>query len=121
MEFSEGSLKPIFIQLTEWVEDQIINDTFKGDEQIPSTNQFALEFSINPATANKGFNILVESGVIYKKRGIGMFVCPGAKEIIRKKRTDNFTNEYLNNLISEANKLKITKNELISLINQNMD
>lgn len=116
MRLDENSTTPLFIQIAEIIEDMILDEEFKEEEQIFSTNQLAESFKINPATARKGFNILVEENIIYKKRGVGMFVKEGAKEIIKEKRKKHFKENFLYNLISEAKKLNITKEEIISMI-----
>ena len=108
--------KSIFLQISETIEDDILTETIKEEELIPSINQFAKHYSINPATAAKGVNLLVDDGIVYKKRGIGMCVKKGAREIILKKRRQGFLDNYINSLIKEAEKLDITKNELIDMI-----
>ena len=75
------------------------------EEKAPSTNDFAKLYSINPATAAKGINILVDSGVLYKKRGIGMFVAKGAKAMIKDKRKSEFMDNYVTKLVDEAKNL----------------
>lgn len=116
MKLDENSTTPLFIQIAEIIEDMILDDEFREEEQIFSTNQLAESFKINPATARKGFNILVDENIIYKKRGVGMFVKDGAKEIIKDKRKKHFIDNYLFNLITEAKKLNITKEEIINMI-----
>jgi DNA-binding transcriptional regulator YhcF (GntR family) len=116
LRLDENSTTPLFIQIAEIIEDMILDEEFKEEEQIFSTNQLAESFKINPATARKGFNILVEENIIYKKRGVGMFVKEGAKEIIKEKRKKHFKENFLYNLIAEAKKLNITKEEIISMI-----
>ncbi len=116
MRLDENSTTPLFIQIAEIIEDMILDEEFKEEEQIFSTNQLAESFKINPATARKGFNILVEENILYKKRGVGMFVKEGAKEIIKEKRKKHFKENFLYNLIAEAKKLNITKEEIISMI-----
>ena len=85
MEIDENSLTPLFIQIAEWIESEILLGNIEEGECIPSTNQFASIYGINPATARKGFDLLTEKGIIFKKRGIGMFVADGAKEKLREK------------------------------------
>ena len=85
-------------------------------ERVPSTNELARLYSINPATAAKGINLLVEQGILYKKRGIGMFVNEGAVEKIRLARKAGFYEQFVVNLISEAKALGITKEELVEMI-----
>ena len=66
--------------------------------------------------SSKGINILVEAGIVYKKRGIGMFVAKGAKEVIQKKRKDAFYQDYIASMLAEAQSLGITKQELVQMI-----
>lgn len=120
MKIDETSLTPLFVQVAQWIESEILKDNIREEEQIPSTNQFASIYNINPATARKGFDILTEEGIIYKKRGIGMFVAEGAKEIIKTKAKDRFVNEALVSVLEEADRLGITVDEVIALI-KNME
>lgn len=108
--------KPIYLQVAEGIEDDILNGVIGEGEQVLSTNQFAAVYGINPATAGKGINMLVDEGVLFKKRGIGMFVKEGAKEYIKKKRKKDFFDEYLSRMLAEAKKLDITTEELIEMI-----
>ena len=82
--------KSIYIQISEMKENDILRDVLLEDERVPSTNELAKLYAINPSTAAKGINILVDAGILYKKRGIGMFVSDGAKEVIRTKRKARF-------------------------------
>ena len=116
MEVDPTSLKPIFIQIAEWIEEQIMNHSLHEGDQIPTTNQLALEYQINPATAGKGINLLVGEGILYKKRGIGMFVADGAYKKIHQKRNSHFEKETLPIVLSDAKQLGITKEELINMI-----
>lgn len=110
------SEKPIYLQLAEAIEDDILKGIFEEEEQIISTTEISVRFKINPATAGKGINLLVDEGIIYKKRGVGMFVCPGAKEKILNKRKDSFYKGFIVSLLEEAEKLNISKNEIIKMI-----
>lgn len=111
--------KPLFIQIREMIEDQIVNKQLKEDEQAPSTNQLVSFYKINHATVSKGINQLVEEGILYKKRGIGMFVASGAREKLLKKRRKAFIDEYVLPLIDEATKLEIPVNEVFKCIKEN--
>ena len=108
--------EPIFIQISKAIEDEILSDSIKEEMQVPSTTELSKFYKINPATVLKGVNILVDKEILFKKRGIGMFVSKGAKEIIKNGRKENFKEVYLKDLISEANKLGITKKELLDMI-----
>ena len=108
--------KPIYLQIAEDLEDDIIKGALQEETQIPSTNQLAVVFKINPATAAKGISILTEEGIVYKKRGIGMFVASGARKKIQKKRKGKFYQDYVVALFEEAKKIGITNQELIQMI-----
>lgn len=114
--FDETSMKPLFVQIYEWIEDEIIKGNFKEGDQIPSTNQFASQYQINPATAGKGINVLVEEKIIFKKRGIGMFVAEGAYEVIRTKRKKQFCEEYIRPMVDEAVKLGLQVSDIEKMI-----
>ena len=108
--------KPIFVQIAEQIEDDIIDGVYPAETQVPSTNEFAAFYRINPATAGKGVNLLVDAGILYKKRGIGMFVSDGARERLVAKRRDAFRDEYVRPLLVEAAKLGIGPDQLSRMI-----
>ncbi|MFD2046592.1 GntR family transcriptional regulator [Ornithinibacillus salinisoli] len=108
--------KPIYVQVREIIEDQIINHQLKEEEQAPSTNQLVDFYKINHATVSKGINPLVDEGILYKKRGIGMFVAVGAREKLIEKRKASFMEDYIVKLVHEADKLEIEENDIIRLI-----
>lgn len=108
--------KSIYIQISEMIENDILRNVIEEEERVPSTNELAKLYMINPATAAKGINILVDSGVLYKKRGIGMFVSTGAKSLIMKRRKEEFYGNYVKKLMEEAFSLGITKEELLQMI-----
>jgi DNA-binding transcriptional regulator YhcF (GntR family) len=116
MNFDFDAEKPIYLQIADEIEDAVFTGAFTEETQIPSTTEISINYKINPATVLKGMNILVENNIIYKKRGIGMFVAEGAKEKIKQKRQKNFFDDYITRLLSEANKLNLTKEELIQMI-----
>ena len=108
--------KSIYIQIKEMIENNILRDILLEEERVPSTNELAKLYAINPATAGKGINLLVDEGTLYKKRGIGMFVAAGAKQRIMAKRKEHFYDDYVRSLMAEAKSLGITKHELIAMI-----
>ena len=108
--------RPIFVQIAELIENDIIAGALPEESQVPSTNEFAAFHRINPATAGKGVNVLVDDGILYKKRGIGMFVASGARDRLVAKRRDQFQNEFIAPLMVEAEKLGIGKAQLIDMI-----
>ena len=108
--------RSIYLQIGEKIEDDILRGILLEEERVPSTNELARAYAINPATAAKGINLLVDQGILYKKRGIGMFVAQGAKQQIVEKRKKNFYNRYVLGLVEEAQSLSVTEEELITMI-----
>lgn len=106
----------IYLQISQIMENDILRGIYLEEEQVPSTNDLARQYSINPATAAKGVNILVDAGILYKKRGIGMFVSDGAMKKIRESRKKVFYQEYVTSLVKEAKSLSITLAELAEMI-----
>jgi len=113
--------RPIFIQIAEQIEDAILSGAFPEESQIPSTTEISVSFKINPATALKGINILVDNGIVYKKRGIGMFVSTGAVEILREKRKKEFYDKYILKLATEAKWLNLSKDDIIAMIERGFE
>lgn len=111
-----NSTKPIYVQIADWIESEILNGHFESDEKVYSQYQLADMYTINPATAAKGLNLLVDENILYKKRGLGMFVTNGAKEIIMNKRKSQTLKHLVQELVLEANRLHITEIELIKMI-----
>lgn len=116
MKINFESSKPIYIQVAEEIEDAILSGAFEEEAQIPSTTEISVNYKINPATVLKGINLLVDDDIIYKKRGLGMFVSKGALKNIRSKRKGTFMEEYIASLICEAKKLGIGKKEIVQMI-----
>lgn len=108
--------KPIFLQIAEEIEDAILTGGFPEESRIPSITEFSVNYKINPATALKGINILVEGGIVYKKRGVGMFVASGAKEKLTQKRREAFFESYVKTMLAEAIRLGIKKEEIIEML-----
>lgn len=113
--------KPIYIQLAEGIEDAILSGAYEEETQIPSTTEISVNYKINPATALKGINLLVDEEIVYKKRGLGMFVSTTAKEKILDKRKITFFDSYITSLISEAKKLSIPKEDIIKMLERGFD
>ena len=106
----------IYQQIAQLLEDGILRGEYPEDSQVPSTNELARAFNINPATAAKGINRLVDEGLLYKRRGIGMFVAKGAEEAVKKKRRDAFYDGYVKPLVKEGTSLRLTGQELLDMI-----
>lgn len=110
---------PIYLQISQFIENEILNGRLKAEERAPSTNDFSRLMQVNPATAGKGLNELVDQGILYKKRGLGMFVTENAEKIIIEKRKEFFKQQLLPELLKEAKRIKLTEAELIDLIRGN--
>lgn len=118
-EFNNDS--PLYRQIAEQIEEGIFTGVFPPGSQVPSTTEISRQFNINPATVLKGMNQLVASGLIEKKRGLGMFVTPSAPAQITEKRQSEFFEHYVAQFITEAQQLNLTKNDLIALIERGYD
>ena len=108
--------KPIYMQLAEGLEDAILSGIYTEENKIPSTTEISVTYKINPATALKGVNMLVNNDIVYKKRGIGMFVRQGATKKIRDKRKVIFFENYVKSLLHEAKKIGVSKKEIIEML-----
>lgn len=108
--------KPIYLQISEWLENEILNGSFERDQKIYSQYQLAEIFNINPATAAKGLTILVDENILYKKRGLGMFVSSKAREMILNKRKNQTLKRLVSEIVMEAERLNVSREELIGMI-----
>ncbi|HLR01314.1 MAG TPA: GntR family transcriptional regulator [Virgibacillus sp.] len=116
--FNFNADKPIYMQVRELIEDQIIHKQLNEGDQSPSINQLVHYYKINHATVSKGINQLVDEKILYKKRGIGMFVAAGARKKILKHRRQSFIEEHIVTLVQEADKLEISTDEILTYINE---
>ncbi len=112
---------PIFLQIAALIENDIVSGALPEESQVPSTNEFAQYYRINPATAAKGVNTLVEEGILYKRRGIGMFVAAGARDKLLGRRREHFTSQFVEPLCLEAEKLGIARAELLAMLTAALD
>ncbi|WP_306233279.1 GntR family transcriptional regulator [Agrococcus beijingensis] len=108
--------KPLFVSVAEQIEDGILDGSYQEDGPVPSTNELAAFLRINPATAGKGLGLLVDAGVLIKRRGIGMFVAPGAASALRERRKSAFEDQFIAPLLREAAQLGISPAELADMI-----
>ena len=109
---------PIYRQIAERIEDEVLSGALSGDEQVMSTNKYAAFHRINPATVAKAFGQLVEDGVLYKRRGIGMFVSPDAPETLRAKRRKSFFTDVVDPMVAQAKAIGIPVSEIVERINE---
>ncbi|MEX5259309.1 GntR family transcriptional regulator [Kocuria sp. CPCC 205263] len=108
--------KPLFVQIAEQVEDSIVDGSLAEEAQAPSTAELAAFYRINPATAAKGVNMLVSKGVLHKRRGIGMFVAPGARALLLEERRSAFAHRYVQPLLAEARKIGLGPDDVADLV-----
>ena len=120
MHLQSDSSIPIYVQLAQWLEDEILSGALPPDERIYSQYQLAELFGINPATAAKGLNILADEGLVYKRRGLGMFVAPDARARIQQKRRTVTLHQLLAQLAAEARRLDIPDEDLLRLLAQTL-
>lgn len=113
--------RPIFLQLADRIASDILRGTYAEGEQVPSTNELAAYMRINPATAGKALNLLVDEEILYKKRGIGMFVADGAKQHIARDRQQGLTERFVTPLLAEAKALGLTTADIIRLIEKEVE
>ena len=114
MDLSDQAL--IYMQIAQMIEDDILRGVYGEDDQVPSTNELARAYNINPATAAKGINLLVADGILYKRRGIGMFVSKGAVEAVREKRKNVFIEKFISPLLREGAALELSAEDIIAMI-----
>ena len=113
--------RPIFQQIAEQLEEGILSGAYPEESQVPSITEYSVQYRINPATALKGINLLVDAGLLYKKRGVGMFVSPGAREQLRRQRRERFYQDYIQRMVREARNLGLTDSELRTLLERGMN
>lgn len=116
MELKGGELAPIYVRVALWLEEEILSGRLPEEERVYSQYQLAEMFTINPATAAKGLNILAGEEIIYKKRGLGMYVAPGAVEKARRKRREQQLGALVSQLVREAAMLGVEEEELVEII-----
>ena len=107
---------PIYLQIANGIKDDVLSGALKEDDQVMSTNQYAAFYQINPATAAKGFAQLVDEGILYKKRGIGMFVSPDARAKLRTERRERFFTEIVDPMLAEAKMIGVPVDEIVKHI-----
>ncbi|MEY9140792.1 GntR family transcriptional regulator [Mammaliicoccus lentus] len=112
---------PIFLQIADMIKDDLVEGLLSEGEQIPSTTELSNFYNINRATAQKGITLLVDEGIVVKKRGIGVFIAEDARGKLVNTRMQAFSNSYIQNMVKEAKRLNISKEELIRRVEQDYD
>ena len=109
---------PIFVKISEGIKDHILSGDLKENEQLPSTTQISKQYNINISTVTKGYNLLVPEGIVYKKKGIGMFISEGAVEKLIKDRRNTFQEKYVVTMLEEAKRLRYTAEDLQKIVSE---
>ncbi|KMK75531.1 GntR family transcriptional regulator [Alkalihalobacillus pseudalcaliphilus] len=118
MIIDHDGIKPIYVQIAEWLETEIMNGHFKENEKMFSQYQLAEKLTINPATAAKGLNLLADKQILYKKRGLGMFVSEGAKSFIMAERKEQTLKKLAHEFVLEAYRLSVSEKEMVDMIKE---
>lgn len=116
MKISFDSIKPVYLQIAEAIEDDIIYGKLKEGDASYSQLMIAKELNVNPATAGKGINVLVQKGILEKQRGLSMAVVKGALEMILLERRNQSFHELVEQLVQAAEKIHLSEDEVIQLI-----
>ena len=116
MDFDFSGPQPLFVQVADQLRAGIALGALPEGEQVPSTTEISRTYTINPATVLKGMTMLVDEGLLEKRRGLGMFVVPGAMERLRREERERFERDCVTDLVAEARRLGIGCQELIGLI-----
>ncbi|CDQ40531.1 MULTISPECIES: GntR family transcriptional regulator [Virgibacillus] len=118
MQSNFDDTKPIFQQIAEMIADDIIDGEIAEGDQIPSTTELSKFYQINRATAQKGLTMLVDAGLVYKQRGVGMFVAEGAVRQLLLERQQDFFKQYVKPLVAEAKRLHLSEEQIIQFIKE---
>ncbi|GCD19140.1 MULTISPECIES: GntR family transcriptional regulator [Cellulomonas] len=110
--------EPLYVQIADQIRQDVLSGALEAEEQVMSTTQYATTFRINPATAAKAFAELVDEGVLYKRRGVGMFVAPGAREKLRAERRDTFFADVVDPVLEQARLLGIDVDEVVARLRE---
>lgn len=121
MQASLNDSQSIYMQIAALIEDNILKDILLEEEQAPSQNELARLYGINPATAAKGLNLLVDEGILYKKRGLGMFVAQGAKRAVQQKHRASLYQSFVLPLAEEMKKLGLSAAEVTEMLTKALD
>ena len=108
--------RPLFVQIAAQIEASVLDGSLPEGERAPSTNELAAFHRINPATAAKGVNLLVERGILVKRRGLGMFVADGAREPLRAERHQRFADTFIAPMLDEARAIGLSAEDVVGLI-----
>lgn len=118
MRFDFSGTTPLFRQVAEQLGEAIVAGAFAEGEQVPSTTEISSAYKINPATVLKGMNLLVDQGLLEKRRGLGMFVTAGARRRAGDAKREEFLTARVREFVAEAKRLGIGADELKDIIDK---
>lgn len=118
MKIDFNDVVPIYIQIADAIEDDILTGRLKEGENCYSQIQIAKEVNINPATAAKGIRVLVERGILKKVRGQAMTISENAAAMIKERKLEQMLSEMIENLVRESKKLGVSEEGLVEKIRQ---
>jgi DNA-binding transcriptional regulator YhcF (GntR family) len=107
---------PIYRQIANQISADVLSGALAADEQVMSTNQYASFYRINPATAAKAFQLLVDEGILYKRRGLGLFVTPDARAHLQLRHRERFYPDVIEPMLKEAEAIGISRDDIIAYI-----
>ncbi|HEX4089786.1 MAG TPA: GntR family transcriptional regulator [Trebonia sp.] len=111
---------PLFAQIAERLAAEIADGGLAEGARVPSMNELAAFYRINPATAAKGLNLLADDGLLEKRRGIGMFVAEGARRRLLGQRRERFAARFVEPLVTEAARLGLADDDLVALVRESV-
>lgn len=109
---------PLFVRISQEIEHQVLSGALSEDSQVPSTNELAAFHCVNPATAAKGVSLLVDQGLLYRKRGVGVFVSRGARKQLVTARQKAFRDEYVRPMVREAGSLDLQPGDVLQMVSE---
>lgn len=113
MSFHWNDKEPIYLQLKDKVREMILSGDLSEGEALPSVRQVAMDYQLNPLTVSKSWQLLVDEGLVEKRRGLGMFVLNGAKNSLKDAEQAAFLDEAWPNILKKIENLNLDTEPLI--------
>ncbi len=117
MNFKDGL--PIYIQIAERLSDEILAGAYPADGRVPAVREYSALLEVNVNTTAKAFDLLVQRGVLYNRRGLGSFVSPDARRLILETRRREFMERDLPELFRRMRQLGLSPADLQALWDAN--
>ena len=121
MRIDFNSIRPIYIQVADAIEDDIVTGKLKEGDPVYSQLVISRELGINPATAAKGINQLVGKGILEKQRGLSMTVAIGARERLLDQRRSTEFWKLAESLVDGAVKIGLSKEAVLAKLGDLFD